>query len=433
MKKILTVLFVLIFTIQISSQQLTDVYVLSEGGFSAGPAMLSHLDVQSSTFTQDIFNLGLGVFPDGLVIHEENLYLTEQGSFGGAGKIYKLELDGTVISSQEVGTNPYSLAIANDKVYVTNGPASNVSILNLADFSFVKDVSVGVYPQEILGVDNKIFVANNSAFGGDEDSTVTVIDAATDEVIETINVKKNPSSLALTNDNHLLVGCPGDESVGVIYKVNLTTYEKVDTFTVPGFGFGKDLSIDKNSNNVYFKGSTNDIIELNMANDEVKSVVSDAGIALTYGYGFDYLNQNHYILDAKDFASNGSLTVYASDGSLQNTYETSFAPRRVVFNYGSITDVEDTDLLPAEFALQQNYPNPFNPSTSIRYQVSTTENVLLKIYDALGREVTTLVNELQPAGVYEARFDASNLSSGIYFYSLTADDFHQIKKMMLIK
>ena len=89
--------------------------------------------------------------------------------------------------------------------------------------------------------------------------------------------------------------------------------------------------------------------------------------------------------------------------------------------------------LPQNFELFQNYPNPFNPSTVIRYQVVGTTHVRLAIYDVLGREVATLVNEEKTAGTYEAIFNASNLSSGVYFYRLEADGFIETKKMVLLK
>ncbi len=89
--------------------------------------------------------------------------------------------------------------------------------------------------------------------------------------------------------------------------------------------------------------------------------------------------------------------------------------------------------LPMTFALEQNYPNPFNPRTEIRYQVSGVSHIRLIVYDLLGREVETLVNEIKMPGTYEAGFDASSLASGVYFYRLQADGFVQTKKLLLIR
>lgn len=85
------------------------------------------------------------------------------------------------------------------------------------------------------------------------------------------------------------------------------------------------------------------------------------------------------------------------------------------------------------FYIEQNFPNPFNPTTQIKYSISKDELVLLKIYDILGKEVAVLVNEEKPAGTYSVTFDASKLSSGVYFYSINAGRFKQVKKMMLLR
>jgi hypothetical protein len=98
-----------------------------------------------------------------------------------------------------------------------------------------------------------------------------------------------------------------------------------------------------------------------------------------------------------------------------------------------LTDVKDETQLPTEFALMQNYPNPFNPSTKISYQLPVSSNVTLKVFDVLGNEIATLVNEEKPSGMYNVQFTMNNLSSGIYFYKLTAGDFAQSKKMILLK
>ncbi|MBS1552774.1 MAG: T9SS type A sorting domain-containing protein [Bacteroidetes bacterium] len=89
--------------------------------------------------------------------------------------------------------------------------------------------------------------------------------------------------------------------------------------------------------------------------------------------------------------------------------------------------------VPSEFELSQNYPNPFNPSTKISFALPKEGKVSLKIYDMTGKEVMTLVNEVKTAGYYSVSFNASSLSSGMYFYTLSADNYTATKKMMLIK
>ena len=97
------------------------------------------------------------------------------------------------------------------------------------------------------------------------------------------------------------------------------------------------------------------------------------------------------------------------------------------------TDVKDDNNLPAEYKLEQNHPNPFNPTTTISYALPEGGNVIIKIYDINGNEIKTLINKAQNAGYYNVTFDASNLSSGLYFYSIISGNFIATKKMMLLK
>ena len=103
-----------------------------------------------------------------------------------------------------------------------------------------------------------------------------------------------------------------------------------------------------------------------------------------------------------------------------------------------VTDVEESSLGPEGFNLSQNYPNPFNPSTKIEFTIpsnvkSETSNVSLKVYDALGNEIATLVNENKQAGTYEVEFNGAGLTTGIYYYRLESEGFVQTKKMILLK
>jgi hypothetical protein len=97
------------------------------------------------------------------------------------------------------------------------------------------------------------------------------------------------------------------------------------------------------------------------------------------------------------------------------------------------TGIEQFEGEVSTYSLSNNYPNPFNPSTKISYTIPQRSNVSLKVFNLLGSEVASLVNEEKSAGVYQIEFNAANLSSGIYFYKLQADTFVETKKMILLK
>ncbi|RKZ00245.1 MAG: hypothetical protein DRQ13_00810 [Ignavibacteriae bacterium] len=188
-------------------------------------------------------------------------------------------------------------------------------------------------------------------------------------------------------------------NIDAIFKVNLSTG---DTTIIGHTGLGKttnDIVFDENQNLYGVIGAAseiNDFISIDISNG-VGTVVGSVGMKNILGLAFE---------------------------------ET------------GVTAVEDdlNTTVPTEFSLEQNYPNPFNPSTKIKFTIpsvtlSEVEGslVTMKIYDVLGKEVATLVNEEKPAGTYEILFNAMNLSSGIYFYQLRAGNFVDTKKIVLIK
>jgi len=101
------------------------------------------------------------------------------------------------------------------------------------------------------------------------------------------------------------------------------------------------------------------------------------------------------------------------------------------YKYSSIVEVIFN--LPNQYSFTQNYPNPFNPETTINYSIAKRGNVKIIIYDMLGKEITTLVNEEKEAGNHSVVFNGKNLTSGIYFYKIESDKFNAVKKMVFLK
>lgn len=125
---------------------------------------------------------------------------------------------------------------------------------------------------------------------------------------------------------------------------------------------------------------------------------------------------------------------YTDAGLVAGTYyyrikQIDFNGTYTYYELGSSVEIST----PSVFALEQNYPNPFNPTTKIEYSIAKAGNVQLVVFNSIGEEIAVLVNETQQAGRYEINFDASRLSSGVYFYKITAGEFNSIKKMILIK
>jgi len=168
-------------------------------------------------------------------------------------------------------------------------------------------------------------------------------------------------------------------------------------------------------------------------------------------------DSNNYLIEDLDFNWDENTSVWIELGKSEYTNDAEGNPlvviiynklsgswdysEKQIYNYDGAVDVESDELnFPKIFNLSQNYPNPFNPSTTIKYSIpvvdanfASTTNIILKVYDALGKEIATLVNEVKQPGNYEVEFNASNLTSGIYFYSLNSGNNLLTKKCLLMK
>jgi hypothetical protein len=201
-------------------------------------------------------------------------------------------------------------------------------------------------------------------------------------------------------------------------------------------------------NNWYLQNSgvTVNFHDIKFRNEDEGIVVGDSGVVRYTNNGgttwqadpyFDGLTDGDIISVATvDFNTGLALVrnTTLDGGSSTSMFMVSSEPLAIDDNLNKI---------PSEFSLKQNYPNPFNPSTRIKFEIPSTSLVTLKVYDLLGNEITTLVDEEKTAGVYEVEFSATggsasggnayNLSSGIYFYKLQAEGFTQTKKFIFLK
>jgi hypothetical protein len=151
------------------------------------------------------------------------------------------------------------------------------------------------------------------------------------------------------------------------------------------------------------------------------------GVFLTQDNGISWTAKNEGLIN-----KNIRSLLVTSDNYLYAGTTNGFVSYRPISEM--TTDVgNQSNEIPSQFILEQNYPNPFNPSTKIKYSIPQSSNVIINVYDILGNEIETLVNEEKPVGNYEITWYGVHLPSGIYFYKLQADGFVETKKMILIK
>ncbi|MDQ3019997.1 MAG: T9SS type A sorting domain-containing protein [Bacteroidota bacterium] len=196
---------------------------------------------------------------------------------------------------------------------------------------------------------------------------------------------------------------------------------------IDGYLFAKDMEID-NNDYIYAIGS-NTTSFYNRYNSFVILKCNSSGILLNEIRNNDNFT-NTFIPSA--ISINMNEDIVATGYCFQKNSE--FLKDYFTIKYSHTNSVEPiSNSIPLEFKLDQNYPNPFNPETVISYQLAVNSFVTLKVYDVIGKEVITLVNEKKSPGKYSVEFDGSNLSNGIYFYKIESGKFVSTKKMLLIK
>ena len=298
---------------------------------------------------------------------------------------------------------------------------------------------VGYFPDFAMTVaPNSVIIPNS---GGQEIVTVSVpgVKLYSSDAVFTATVSPTPPNGNITLDfpsGNTISSFPASIPLSIQTSGNVTLGSY--TITIQGTGPGGappvhrrtitlDVIVPVELTSFAAASDKNDVIltwntatELNNQGFEIQRKITGEfeRVGFVEGRGTTTEAQNYLFRD-KDLLS-GNYTYRLK----QTDFDGSFA-------YSDEVEIEISQ--PNVFYLGQNYPNPFNPSTNIKYSIPADGNVTLKMYDILGEEVSTLVNEYQQAGTFDVVFDGSNLSSGVYYYQLTSGELTSTKKMMLTK
>ena len=218
---------------------------------------------------------------------------------------------------------------------------------------------------------------------------------------------------------------PQSKTISLLNIMNETTQEKLFSFSSIELAQNDSVKVenpDSNKIKLTSFGSAKDYdIELNFVNENGIGRFGEFNIPLTS-------NSSHTITPNWNNVTNTDLKILVDEGNDGTVDDTLSLTNK-------ITGIENEQgsILPTEFKLEQNYPNPFNPITTISYQIPINKHVTIKVYDVLGKEVATLIDEFKPAGIHRVEFCTSNFSSGVYFYKLIAGKYIDVKKMVLLK
>jgi Secretion system C-terminal sorting domain len=209
-------------------------------------------------------------------------------------------------------------------------------------------------------------------------------------------------------------------------------YDKLDNFAPPGNFDQVRIHIDDNNLTTNYKQLFVDyrpaINDGQTFNLEIKNTTDEAVNLIASGLE-NFANEEVYLFDIN---VNKFYNLKDENKISISTLHDSRNYQLLIGNENYINNIKKS-AVPISYSLDQNYPNPFNPTTIIRYQITTDGLVQLKIYNILGKEIKTLVNKEQQQGLYEVELNASDLSSGVYFYCLKAGSFSSTKKMIVLK
>jgi len=395
----------------------------------------------------------------GIVIDNSGVYVTGQTTFSGSiSEITTIKYDtaGTqqwlmgYIGTGDMSSSPSKIKLdASSNVYVC-GQSNHLGSND--NYAVVKYNSAGVlqWAQTYNGTGNIQDDANDIAIDNSGNVFVTGESWTTGSNLDYVTIKYNsggvqqwlkryngpgnstdsPIGIALDVSGNVVV-TGYSLGVGTTYDITTIKYNSLaDTTWTRRYDFGPGGNRDDrptgmvldNFGNVYVTGSSSS----STFNDYVTIKYNPAG-------------DQQWVKRYNGTGSNDDAAVaIAIDNSL-NLFVTGSSWSAANIDYLTIKYSQPVGItpignsIPESFKLAQNYPNPFNPTTNINYDLPVSEFVSLKIYDQLGKEVATLVNERQSAGSYRVEFDGSNFSSGIYFYTLSAGEFKETKKMLLVK
>lgn len=424
MQNIINTFFVIVFLLSqmIFGQSIPkSLYVINSLGENLSYVNLENHSVNSNAAT-------LGLYTNHVKIRGDKGYVVNSG----LNEIQIIDLH-TVTTLNQIplgtGTNPYNLDFINDSLAVVSLLFTNqVAIVNVNNGQVLQYVAVGSGPEGVKYYHGKIYVTNTGFNGvGYDPGTVSVIDANTFAVVNTISVGINPQSVDVDPNGNMIVSCTGD--YGSVYgQVDIVDFVSGTVInSVPLNTFITSVFVNSN-NKIYISTFGFGVMVYNLTSQIFERSETNP---LPGGPGCVFDNQNNcYITDfnvdsVRAFSENHNrLSAYlVGDGPVSvDIYDESF---------NSIGDYNST--LPDQMVLFQNYPNPFNPETQISFYLPKIGDIKLTIFNLLGQEIYSVSKNIVEGGYNSIKFEGRNFSSGAYFYQLRSGENIEMKRMILIK
>jgi sugar lactone lactonase YvrE len=320
------------------------------------------------------------------------------------------------------------------KLYASNGNAGGGVVATINTNSGEAEVLGESHYKPLRSItinptNNSLYALSGSAY--DESPTILILTSQDGSGYPVGAADIALDAIAFDN-NGVLYGAGADNN---LYILNLDDSTSTFVGDIP-IRFAA-ITFSHDNNEMYATSRSNAsrdlIMKVNVETGDTTHVGRTGRNKVMFGLAFDN-NGTLYAAEGTDYQVSDIITINPETGEGELLGSSGIKGiTGLSFAMDGIVDVENEPGIVAKFELKQNYPNPFNPETTIKYSLAHSSNVVLKVYDMLGREITTLVSAQQGAGNYSVKFNASNLASGMYIYRLQADGVTLSKKMLLLK
>jgi len=402
---------------------------------------LSVINLENGTVQPDILSPGANSMPNHLVLRNGKGYVVDSG-INDIMVFDQATLQEIKRINLPNGSNPWAIEFINDSLAaVTLYLTDQVVIVNVFTDQIIQTVQVGTSPAGLKYYNGKIYVTNTGYITYTqpyEPGTISIIDAGSFTVIDSIMVSTNPQALDVDSQGRLVIACTGDYyTISGKLEIVDTAIDTVVASVDPGAFI---TSVNVNAlDKAYLPAAFGlGVLVYDLSTQTFERDMNNPLPGAGWGIAFD-VQHNAYIADPGDWASAGTMRVFSSAHQTLSSYTVNIGPVFVaVYDPASTGIAEAGEPLPESFRLLGNYPNPFNPSTTIEFELYRSGKTSLDVFNPLGQKISTLLSGYLSAGLHRVKWNGRDGSgrprpSGTYLYRLEADGGVKTGRMQLIK